>query len=67
MNKWSVELSYGIGFTVSDVRAKTREEAIQKAKNLVEHGTTILISESCVDERGLEFDSVSYTQIDNTI
>lgn len=67
MNKWSVELSYGIGFTVSDIRAETREEAIEKAKHLVENGTTILPFDNSVDESGLKFDSVSYVQMDNTI
>lgn len=67
MNKWSVELSYGIGFTVSDIQAETREEAIEKAKHLVEDGATILLSDNSVDESGIEFDSVSYVQMDNTI
>lgn len=67
MNKWSVELSYGIGFTVSNIQAETREKAIEKAKDLVEKGTTILPFDNSVDESGLEFDSVSYVQMDNTI
>lgn len=67
MNKWSVELSYGIGFTVSNIQAETREEAIEKAKDLVEKGTTILPFDNSVDESGLEFDSVSYVKMDNTI
>lgn len=67
MNKWSVELSYGIGFTVSGIKAETKEEAIEKAKHLVEDGTTILPFDNSVDESGLEFDMVSYVQADNTI
>lgn len=67
MSKWSVELSYGIGFTVSDIEAETREEAIEKAKHLVEDGTTILPFDNSVNENGLEFDMVSYAQVDNTI
>lgn len=67
MNKWSVELSYRIGFTVSDVEAETQEEAIEKAKHIVEDGTTILPFDNSVDERGLEFDMISYVQANNTI
>ena len=67
MNKWSVELSYGIGFTVSNILAETQEEAIEKAKRLVEDGTTILPFDNSVDESGLEFNMVSYVQADNTI
>ncbi len=67
MNKWSVELSYGIGFTVSNIQAETQEEAIEKAKHLVENGTTILSFDNSVDESGLEFDTVSYVQVDSTI
>lgn len=52
MSKWSVELSYGIGFTVSDIEAETREEAIEKAKHLVEDGTTILPFDNSVNENG---------------
>lgn len=60
MGRWCVEMAYGIGFTV-DIRAKNREEAIEKAKLLVQ-GTTILPFDNSVEERGLEFQGVTYAQ-----
>ena len=29
MKRWDVELSYGIGFTVSGIEARTKEQAIE--------------------------------------
>lgn len=59
MKKWDVELSYGIGFSVTGISAETREEAIKKARSLVED-ETMIISTRTVDEGDLEFESVSY-------
>lgn len=55
-------MSYGIGFTVSGVIAEAPEEAIKKARHLVEGGTTILTAEGSVDGRGLGFEQVTYVQ-----
>ena len=65
--KWDIELSYGIGFTVTGVPAATKEEAIHKARNLIENGTTILPFDGSVDDRGLEFEQVTYVQEKLTI
>lgn len=61
MKNWNVELSYGIGFTVSGVKANTKEQAIEKAKHLVEAGTDI-ITRATVEGSGLEFDQCSFVQ-----
>ncbi len=61
MSKWNIELSYNMGFTVSGIEAETQEEAIDKAKYLVE-SIEIISCESAVEERGFEFDTVSYVQ-----
>lgn len=58
--KWDVELFYGIGFTVTDIEANTREEAITKAKAIVEE-TTIMEGPQ-VSAGDLEFDQCTYTQ-----
>ena len=63
MAKWDVELSYGIGFTVQGVDAGTREEAIKKAKRLVEDYTDITTGRQ-VDASCLEFESVTHTQME---
>lgn len=62
MKKWDIEMSYGIGFSVSEIIAETKNEAIQKARHLVEGGTTILPFDGSVDGRGLEFEQVTYIQ-----
>lgn len=58
--KWDVELSYGIGFTVTDIEAGTREEAITKAKAVVEEIT--IVEGPQVSTGSLEFDQCTYTQ-----
>lgn len=63
MAKWSVELCCGIGFTVSGVEADTRTEAIEKAKQMVLDGTTILTGKQ-VEENGLEYDRTAYIQME---
>lgn len=55
MKKWDVELSYGIGFTVSGIYAETKEQAVKKAKRRVEKDVSVLTSGS-IDEGGLEFE-----------
>lgn len=56
--KWDVELSYGIGFT--GVEAQSKEDAVRKAKALVEDtdiNTGIQVDAGC-----LEFDQCTYTR-----
>lgn len=58
--KWDVELSYGIGFTVTGVEAQSEENAIRKAKALVEDtdiNTGIQVDAGC-----LEFDQYTYVR-----
>lgn len=62
MKKWDIEMTYGIGFSVCGVVAETQDEAIQKARHLVEQGTTVLPFDNSVDERDLEFEQVTYIQ-----
>lgn len=61
MKKWDVELSYGIGFTVSGIQAETKEQAIKKAKRQVEKDVSVLTFGS-IDEGGLEFNAVTYAK-----
>ncbi len=61
MNNWSVEMLYTAGITVANIQAETRDEAIEKAKKIVECETRIL-SIPTVDVRNLEFDQVTYVQ-----
>lgn len=63
MAKWDVELSYGIGFTVQGVDAGTREEAIEKAKHLVEEHTDITTGRQ-VDAGCMEFENVTHVQME---
>lgn len=58
--KWDVELAYGIGFTVTDIEANTREEAITKAKAIV--GETTIMEGPQVIAGDLEFDQCTYTK-----
>lgn len=58
--KWDVELSYGIGFTVTGVEAQSKEDAVRKAKALVEDtdiNTGIQVDAGC-----LEFDQCTYAR-----
>lgn len=59
--KWNVELCCGIGFTVSNIEAATRDEAIEKAKNLVLDGTNIMTDVN-VDAGDLEYDQCTYVE-----
>ena len=61
MKKWDVELSYGIGVTVSGIQAETKEQAIKKAKRQVEKDVSVLTFGS-IDEGGLEFNAVTYAK-----
>ena len=61
MTKWDVELCCGIGFTVNDVDAPTRDEAIKQAIDLVTDNTTILTDIS-VDKGDLEYDQCMYSK-----
>lgn len=61
MGKWEIEMAYGIGFS-AEVEANNREDAIEKAKNLIEDGVTILPFDNSVDAGDLEFETVTYAQ-----
>lgn|GEM_PF-3785084 len=62
MKQWNIELSYGIGFSVTGISAENEAEAINEARKIVERGTTILLYDGTVDERGLEFECVTHIQ-----
>lgn len=59
MEKWDVEMAYGINFSVQ-VGASSQEEAIEVARALVEKGTTVLSLDNAVDESGLIFQEVTF-------
>ena len=62
MGKWSIEMAYGIGFTVTGIEADTKEKAIEVAKTYVEDEVSI-ISTACdvyVDAGDLEFKDVTF-------
>lgn len=58
--KYDVELSYGIGFTITGVEAESQDEAIKKAKALVEQ--TDISTGPQVDAGCLEYDQCSFIQ-----
>lgn len=55
MKKWTVEMCYGVGVSIEGIEADTQEEAIEKAKALVEDdpGNYIDLAEA-------EFESLNY-------
>lgn len=59
--KYDVELTYGIEFRITDVEADSRDEAIEKAKVLVEK-TDITTAKSQVNAGALEYNQCSYIQ-----
>lgn len=63
MDKWCIELAYSIGFTVSGIEANSKEEAIEKAKNMV--NDAVVISDVGVDEGDFEFQQVTYVTTEN--
>lgn len=61
MKKYNVELVYGIGFTINDIVAETKEQAIEKAKQIVENETTVMGPHG-VNEGNLEYDQCSFIE-----
>lgn len=61
MQKWDIEMAYGINFS-AQVVASSREEAIEIAKALVENGTMVLPSDNAVNESGLMFQEVTFAK-----
>lgn len=61
MQKWDIEMAYGINFS-TQVRASSQDEAIEIAKALVENGTMILASDNAVNESGMMFQGVTFTK-----
>ncbi|HLO11089.1 MAG TPA: hypothetical protein VK190_02410 [Pseudoneobacillus sp.] len=57
--KYTVEMSYGIGFTVTDIEANSQDEAIEKAKEIVEEEITVVDGRN-VDSSDLEFEDVNF-------
>lgn len=55
MKKFTVEMCYGIGVSIEGIEAETQEEAIEKAKQLMEEDPG-----EYADLRELEFDSVNF-------
>lgn len=55
MKKWTVEMCYAVGVTVDDIEAETQEEAVNKAKELMEE-----CPEEFVDVDELQFESVNF-------
>lgn len=66
MKNWNIELAYGIGFTVIGIEADTKEEAIAKAREMVEEHTTIL-TRAHVDEGDLEYNACTFCQQSDVI
>lgn len=62
MGKWSVELIYVAGITVSGVEAKRSGEAILRAREFVEGGMTGLPPGVSVREKEPEYDKTAYVQ-----
>lgn len=63
MKKWDVEMSYGIGFTISGIEAETREEAIEAAQRAINEDVNVSdISEHCIECGGFEFEQVNFVQ-----
>lgn len=63
--KYDVELSYGIGFTVSGIEADNQSEAIEKAKQIAEQTmltTPVTGNDVEIDAGCLEYDQCSYIQ-----
>lgn len=55
---WCVEMCYGVGFTIYNIEADTRHDAIEKAKEKVKKETSIL--EHGYNNSGLIFEEVTY-------
>ena len=62
MGKWSVELIYAAGFTVSGIEAGSGGEAAGKARLFVEGGAHSLPPGVYVREKGMEYDKTAYVQ-----
>lgn len=56
MKSYDIQMSYGIGFTVEGIKADTQEEAVNKARKMVDEGTVILPYDISVDVGNLEFE-----------
>lgn len=61
--KYSVEMSYGLGVTVENIEANSREEAVEKAKKMVDEEVSIIDGMN-IDIGDLEFDQVTYVSED---
>lgn len=59
MEKWNVNLKHTIDFFIN-VEGDTREEAINKAKEMIKNHAKIIIDNKEIKNKGLEFDMVSY-------
>ena len=55
MKKWSIDMCYGLNVSVEGVEAETYEEAITKAREMVEDD-----KEEYADMSDLEFEAVIY-------
>ncbi len=59
MEKWNVNLKHTIDFFIN-VEGDTREEAINKAKEMIKNHAKIIVDNKEIKNKGLEFDMVSY-------
>lgn len=59
MKKWSVEMSYGVGFTVTGIEAETKNQAIETAKEIIEDDVSIVCG-SHIDCSDLEFEQTTF-------
>lgn len=57
MKSYDIQMNYGIRFTVEGIKAGTQEEAVRKARKIVEEGITILPYDCSVDVGNLGFES----------
>lgn len=59
--KWDLEFACGVGFSVDNVEAGTRNEAIEKAARMAE-GTSF-VTNAQVDAGDLEYDQCTYVEM----
>lgn len=60
MKKWNIDMAYGLSISVSGIEAETRDEAIEKAKELVEKEVDINTLDEHVDAGSLEYDQCTF-------
>lgn len=62
MKKYDIEMIYSIGFSLGGIEAESEKDAVRKARKLLEKETVVITNDVSVDNRGLEFNQVTYIQ-----